>query len=77
MGGNPRAKITISSLGLDRPELNIRRQERLELLRSLRDLIQINPDAPEAVRAISNLRSRVLMSAEYAAVARAFLPEYL
>ncbi|MBV9659025.1 MAG: TIGR02646 family protein [Verrucomicrobia bacterium] len=76
VGNNARAAETIRALGLDRPELNIRRFDRLEILKSLRDLIVLLPRTPDAIKAKRHLHKRVQSSAEYAAMTRGALPEY-
>ncbi len=76
IGNNLRAAATIRELGLDRPELNERRFDRLELLKGLRDLIDLLPGEPEAIEAEQKLTRSVQPSAEYAAMARSLLPEY-
>jgi uncharacterized protein (TIGR02646 family) len=76
ISNDERANITIKSLGLDRPELNIRRLEHLEILKDLRDLIVVCAGTPKAMLAERNLRRRLSDSAEFAAMARGALPEY-
>ena len=76
INNDPRADATIRGLALDRPELNIRRAERLSEWISLRNLILASPGHPDSLEAEKILRRRMTDSAEYAAMARRFFPEY-
>jgi hypothetical protein len=76
IANDARANITIKSLGLDRPELNIRRLQHLEILMALRDLIVVLPGTSQAESAEQILRRSLSDSAEFAAMARQALPGY-
>jgi len=69
--GNPRAKATITDLGLARPKLNERRLERYQHLEMLYKLAQMNPPIPESADAQDLLGRSMLDSGEYASMARA------
>lgn len=71
-----RAKATIAALGLDREILNERRRDRLDALRTMHELVEMEDAAPpEMEEVISDARDylarAVLDHAEFAAMARA------
>lgn len=83
VNGCREGKLTIEALGLDRDELRENRRRRLEDLENLRDLCIYlrtkvatapTPGLTERVRIYEHrLRAKMADSAEYAAMARAFL----
>jgi uncharacterized protein (TIGR02646 family) len=72
---DPRGRATIRGLGLNRPALLEAREHRLNVLRTLRDLVANQPPTPERARAERLLRDATRDEAEYAAMARSFLGE--
>ncbi len=68
---HPRGAVTIVALGLDRPELDVRREKRYEILESLYDLAILN--IPQSEKARRLLEESAQNRSEYAAMARAAL----
>ena len=68
---HPRGAVTIVALGLDRPELHMRREKRYEILESLYDLAIL--DIPQSKKARRLLEESAQNGSEYAAMARAAL----
>ena len=71
INNHPRARATITYLGLDRQKLNKRRLERYEHLKMIYAVAYMTPPTPETGEAKDYLARAVLDAAEYASMARA------
>ncbi|MFN2456254.1 MAG: hypothetical protein ABR577_18800 [Pyrinomonadaceae bacterium] len=73
LNGNPKGKVTINLLGLNRQKLNERRLEVYRRLRELYSIANLNPPIPESVAARTLINEAIQDDAEFAGMTRAAL----